>query len=108
MGIKLVHSEARMRDCVDLPEAYKVQVMIPPISWIGSTLRDLELRPRYGISVLAVKHRRLLGGSENELPEPGRPLAASDRLIIVGRGDDLEKLVEDSRHDVLGGTQTER
>ncbi len=97
MGIKLVHGEARLRDCVDLPEAYRVQVLIPPSSWLGVTLRDLELRPRHGITVLAVKHRRLLGGSENELPRPDRPLEPGDRLIIVGRADDLERLLEDTR-----------
>ena len=103
MGIKVIHGEARLRDCVDLPQAYKVQVLIPPVDWFGSTLQDLELRRRYRISVLAVKHRRLLGGSVNELPEPDRPLAAGDRLIIVGRGDDLERLLTDTRLAGYGG-----
>jgi trk system potassium uptake protein TrkA len=97
MGIKLVRGEARLRDCVDLPEQYKVQVLIPPVEWVGVTLRELELRQRYRISVLAVKHRRLLGGSENELPEPDRPLEPGDRLIIVGEVDDLDRLLEDTR-----------
>jgi CIC family chloride channel protein len=103
MGIKLVHGEARMRDCVDLPEAYKVQVLVPPASWLGSSLLDLGLRPRYNISVLAVKHRRLLGGAQNELPDPKRPLEPGDRLIIVGQVDDLERLLEDTRLEGFGG-----
>lgn len=102
-GIKLVHGEARLRDCVDLPEAYKVQVLIPPVSWLGRTLQDLQLRPRYRISVLAIKHRRLLGESFNELPDPGQPLQPGDRLIIVGRNDDLERLLEDARLADFGG-----
>jgi CIC family chloride channel protein len=97
MGIKLVHGEARMRDCVDLPEAYKVQMFTPPADWLGMTLRDLELRPRFGVTVLAVKHRRWLGGSENELPRPDHPLDPGDRLIIVGRTDDLDRLLEHAR-----------
>ncbi len=103
MGIKLVHGEARMRDCVDLPEAYKVQVLVPPVEWVGQTLQDLKLRSRYRIAVLAVKHRRLLGGSRNELPEPDCPLLTGDRLIIVGRGDDLDRLLEDTRLVSHGG-----
>lgn len=97
LGIKIVHSEARMRDCVELPEAYKVQVFFPPASWLGLSLRDLALRHRYSISVLAVKHRQRMGGSRNELPDPDRALEPGDRLIIVGRGDDLDCLLEDTR-----------
>jgi len=102
LGIKLVHGETRLRDCVDLPEAYKVQVLIPPPSWVGRTLHELELRPRYRVSVLAVKHRSLLGSGRNELPDPDRPLVAGDRLILVGEVDDLERLREDSRRDLVG------
>jgi len=93
LGIKLVTGAARMRDCVDLPEEYKVQVLTPPALWQGRTLRDLELRPRYGISVLAVKRRTGLGGGRNELPDPDSRLVEGDRLIIVGHIHDLERLL---------------
>jgi len=52
-GIQLITGEARLHDCVELPEEYKVQLLTPPDAWYGRTLRDLELRPDYGISVLA-------------------------------------------------------
>jgi CIC family chloride channel protein len=96
-GIKLVHGKARMRDCVDLPEAYKVQVFFPPASWLGQTLRDLELRRRYRVAVLAVKHAHSLRSTPNELPDPELPLAPGDRLIIVGHADDLDQLLTDTQ-----------
>ncbi|MBD3221948.1 CBS domain-containing protein [bacterium] len=100
-GIKLVHGEARMRDCVDLPEAYKVQVFFPPSRWLGQSLRELDLRRRYGISVLAVKHAQNPRNAQNELPDPDRVLEPGDRLIIVGHVDDLDRLLADGR-DIAG------
>ena len=46
MGINLVTGEARMLDCVELPDEYKVQLFTPPGEWIGSNLQDLALRKR--------------------------------------------------------------
>ncbi len=93
MGIKLITGDARMRDCVELPEAYRVQVFTPPREFIGQSLRDLQLRQHYDISVLAVKKRDALGGARNEMPRPDKPLTAGDRLIIVGHVTDLERLL---------------
>jgi CIC family chloride channel protein len=93
LGIKLVTGEARMRDCVDLPEEYKVQILNPPESWFGRTLAQLQLRRRLNISVLAVKRRTRLGGRRNELPRPDRPLTPGDQLIVVGHIHDLERLL---------------
>ncbi|MBE0567410.1 MAG: chloride channel protein [Krumholzibacteria bacterium] len=94
-GMQFVTGEARMRDCVELPEQYKVQLLTPPDAWYGRTLRELELRQGYGISVLAVKRHNLRGGPVNHLPDPDRALAPGDRLIIVGEAVDLDRLLMD-------------
>lgn len=94
-GIQLVTGEARLHDCVELPEEYKVQVLTPPRTWHGRTLRELALRARWDVSVLAIKHRSMLGESTNRMPDPDRPLEPGDRLIIVGEVEDLERLLAD-------------
>jgi CIC family chloride channel protein len=105
-GIQLVTGEARMHDCVELPEQYKVQLLTPPDAWYGRTLRELEQRQRWGISVLAVKQRTLLGGLANSMPAPDRPLGQGDRLIVVGEVGDLDRLLMDinPRAFPAGGT----
>jgi CIC family chloride channel protein len=95
-GIQLVTGEARLHDCVELPESYKVQLMTPPAIWAGRNLRELSLRERYHVSVLAVKKRQALGGGRNEMPDPDRPLAVSDRLIVVGQVKDLDRLLQET------------
>ncbi len=92
-GIKLVTGEARLNDCVELPEEYKVQLFTPPVAWLGRSLRELALREKYHISVLAVKKRHAMGGMHNELPDPDAPLEAGDRLIVVGAVSDLDLLL---------------
>lgn len=95
MGIHLVTGTARLHDCVTLPEEYKVQILVPPEHWLGRTLRDLALRKRYQISVLAVKHRTTLGNESNSMPDPDLALVFGDRLIIVGDVEDLDRLLEE-------------
>jgi CIC family chloride channel protein len=96
MGIQLVTGEARLHDCVELPEDYKVQLFTPPASWLGLNLRELALREKYNISVLALKRRNAVGGMVNEMPDPDRPLGVTDRLIIVGEVKELERLLTDT------------
>ena len=102
MGIKLITGEARMHDCVELPESYKVQVFTPPESWIGRDLKGLALRPGFNIAVLAVQMRDMMGGWHNEMPDPDRPLGSGDRLIIVGEVGDLERLLTAARQGQAG------
>jgi CIC family chloride channel protein len=106
MGINLITGEARMHDCVELPETYKVQLFTPPESWTGRNLRDLGLRSGYNISVLAIKRRNAMGGLRNEMPDPERNLAESDRLIIVGEMADLERLLTDTNTRGFGAPGT--
>jgi len=106
-GIQLVTGEARMRDCVELPEQYKVQLLTPPAAWHGRCLRELALRQRYGISVLAVKQRALLGEAANRMPDPEQPLLPGDRLIIVGEVKDLDRLLVDL-HPQVSSDKTRR
>jgi CIC family chloride channel protein len=94
MGIQLVTGKGRMHDCVELPESYKVQLLVPPAEWTGRNLRDLALREHYNVSVLAVKKRNAVGGLHNEMPDPDQPLGVADRLIVVGLIKDLDRLLQ--------------
>jgi trk system potassium uptake protein TrkA len=51
--------------------------------WDGRTLRELDLRARFGVSVLALEPE---GKPEQtfEVPDPDRRLRAGDGLIVAG------------------------
>lgn len=58
---------------------------------IGQSLRELELRQRYGVIVIAVRTRGSLDVSG--LPDPDRPLEPGDVLVIVGSDEASDRLV---------------
>jgi len=107
MGIHLVTGEGRLHDCVELPETYKVQMLQPPESWYGRSLRELDLRLKHNISVLAIKHQSLLGNVHNEMPHPDLALRSGDRLIVVGEIQDLDKLLMEINPRFFPGEKSE-
>ncbi|HOX24657.1 MAG TPA: TrkA family potassium uptake protein [Candidatus Krumholzibacteria bacterium] len=64
--------------------------MRPIPSMIGQTLIDLNLPRRAGITVVAVR----TGDAKVTLPEPQRPLAETDVLIVVSRPEAVGILID--------------
>ena len=70
----------------ELPQwskGYRVVRLPLPSSWDGRTLRDLDCRAQYGVSVLAVEPRDKPGHTF-EVPDPDRRLEAGDTLVLAG------------------------
>ncbi len=64
-------------------KGYRVVRLPVPDAWDGRTLRDLDCRARFGVSVLAVEPRDKPGHTF-EVPDPDRGLDAGDTLVIAG------------------------
>lgn len=75
---------------VDLGSGVSLQEMAVPSTWGGETLRDLELRRRHALSVIAIHD--VLRDEMHIPPDPDAVLKASDTLLVAGREDELEKL----------------
>jgi trk system potassium uptake protein TrkA len=71
-----------------------IQEMAVPESWIGKSLRRLELPKHYRITVVAVHD--LLRDEIMPVPDPDAPLKDSDTLLILGRDADLARLARTS------------
>jgi CIC family chloride channel protein len=65
-------------------ERYRVMVIEVPAGWVGQSLRDLDCRSRYGVEVLAVQPSGRQPDQGYELPDPARPLAMGDTLVVAG------------------------
>jgi len=53
----------------------------------GHTIAELEIRRRTRMTVAAILHA---DNSSSIAPEPREPIGAGDRLVVMGRPEDLE------------------
>lgn len=77
---------------VQLGTELSVQEMAVPDSWVGKTLRDLELPRRHRVSVIAVHD--VLTDAMAPIPDADAPLKESDTLLIAGRDEHLAKVAQ--------------
>lgn len=82
---KLVHY-------VQYSDSFAIQEMAVPSGWCGKPLRELAVRERHDIQVVAV-HDMLTDGIA--IPDPDRPLTMSDGLLVAGAPAALSKVLEE-------------
>ena len=73
-----------------LISGFGIQEIAPPEKFIGKTLRELDLRNKYGIQVIAIKE--LIPEETTFVPKADFVLKDSDILIIMGEEKQLEKI----------------
>ena len=56
--------------------------------WVGKTLKELDIRKKYGINIIAIKTKEEI----NVSPSPDLKIADKDILIAIGKDKNLEKL----------------
>jgi hypothetical protein len=81
-----------------LPAGHRIHTVRVPPAWVRRTLRELDLRQRTGVTVISIQD----GGDPYTAvtPDPARPLAAGDVLVVLGSSQAtaaLERLVEETR-----------
>ena len=74
---------------VRLGTGFGMQEMAVPESWVGQSLRKLELPKRYGVSVIALHD--VLTDEMISTPDPDALLKESDTLLVAGREKDLAR-----------------
>ncbi|WP_425614370.1 TrkA family potassium uptake protein [Anatilimnocola sp. NA78] len=85
-------SGSALLNYVQLGPGFSVQEMAVPQIWSGKTLRALELRRRYSISVVAVHD--VLTDQITATPDPDAPLKDSDAILVAGKDEDLAKAAQ--------------
>jgi trk system potassium uptake protein TrkA len=80
---------------IPLAEDFRVMDVAPPDSFCGHTLVELNVRERFGVFAIAVKE--LVPPRFVFLPGPDFVIKPSDILVMIGREDDLLRLIEVSQ-----------
>ena len=73
-----------------LISGFGIQEIAPPEKFIGKNLRELDLRNKYGIQVIAIKE--LIPEKTTFVPKADFVLKDSDILVIMGEDKKLEKI----------------
>ncbi len=69
---------------VHFMEGYSINEIKPPKSFIGKSIRELNIRARYGVDVLSVKTKEKWGEKIKAIPSPDYVIKEGDTLIIAG------------------------
>lgn len=93
MGLRIARhlSEMNVLDCINFSQDYSVSEVIAPKKMIGKSLRELDLRARYGVNVIAIRS----GEKINISPLADDVINKDDLLIIIGENKAIEKLVKE-------------
>ena len=86
-----------MLDYLPVIGGYSIVELSLPKSFVGKTLRELDLINKYGVQVIAIKE--VVPDRVNLIPTGQFVLKDSDILIIIGSNENIEhlrKIVEKS------------
>jgi trk system potassium uptake protein TrkA len=79
-----------MVDQIALGVEHSITELRVPSSFVGHTLRECDLRRRYGVTVLAVKR----GEHLTVFPAPDFTFASGDLLAVIGENSSITRLAE--------------
>jgi len=79
-------------ECLPLSSGISIQEIAPPEKFIGKSLRELDLRNKFGVQVIAV--RELIPERTVYIPKADFVIKDSDILVVMGEEEKLEKLVK--------------
>lgn len=96
MAIRVAHSLVmpNVIDYIELSKDFSIVELPAPKAFVGQTLKQLELRPRYGLTLIAIKRRPQAGGPEitNVAPTADERIAEGDTLSLLGSNERIAQL----------------
>lgn len=92
MGERVAHNliATNILEYIELSPEHSIMEFAVLQSWIGKDLRDLNLRAKFGITVVAI--RNVNDDRINISPKADNKIKEGDVLIVIGDNDDLKKL----------------
>jgi len=90
MGARLAHSllTGSETDYIELSPEYTMMELATPARFVGKSLREVNLRARFGISVMAIKS----GESINAAPLATDTIKEGDILVLLGSNEGVRQL----------------
>lgn len=92
MGVRVAHNliSANVLDFIELAEDYSVAEVVVSPKLVGKTLRQLDIRAKYEVNVIAIKSDERF----NIAPRPDEVIQYNDVLVVIGNNKHLKEFEE--------------
>ncbi len=80
-------------DYINLQDGYSIYEILPLPEWIGKTIKEINLRAAYRISIIGTKrgeHTQILPGAEYIFNE-------EEHLMVIGHENDMKKIIKNHK-----------
>jgi trk system potassium uptake protein TrkA len=90
MGFRVAQNmvSSNILEYIELSPDVSIMEIVAPEKMVGKELRNLDLRNRFSVNVIAIKR----GGEINITPRADDRIESSDILVVVGDKEDLRRL----------------
>lgn len=75
---------------IELNDEYSIYEIAVPSSWLNRSILKVNVRSKYGISILATKQ----GNNIYPLPKPEHVFTDSESLMILGKNEDVSRFIK--------------
>lgn len=75
---------------IELNDEYSIYEIAVPSSWLNKSILKVNVRSKYGISILATKQ----GNNISPLPKPEHVFTDSESLMILGKNEDVSRFIK--------------
>ena len=91
MGRRIAHNlvSGNIIDSLELSSEYSMAEIRPRPEWIGKSMKELGLRSKLDINVVAIRS----GDALNAMPGPDTTVRADDVMLVVIRDEQLRKMI---------------
>jgi len=88
-----------MRPNIIAAQEHSLAEIKPPKDFLGKSIRELDLRRKYHINLIAIKHIKTDEDGNrveeiDDVPNPDYVIQTDDVLVVVGRDEDIETMSE--------------
>ncbi len=90
MGMRVAHNlvSSNILDYIELAPDYSIMEIVALDEWLGKTLLEIDIRSKYGVNVMAIKHEHEINVSPISMDR----IQNGDVLVVIGHNKDLKKL----------------
>ena len=84
------YSANHVFDYIELTEEYSIYEIPPLPEWTGKTIKELDIRNRYGIHILGTK----ANGKAKLKPGASYVMCQEEHLMVIGKKEDVDRILK--------------